>query len=85
MTDQRGLPAGPKRLAVGAAGKADWEDQTMNEWAFYVLDRLRLDVRGATAIEYALIAAFIGLVIVGAVTALGGSVGSIFQQVSDGF
>lgn len=39
---------------------------------------------GATAIEYALIASFIAVVIVASVTALGGSVNSLFQSAADG-
>ncbi|MQX36036.1 Flp family type IVb pilin [Roseospira navarrensis] len=41
--------------------------------------------RGATSIEYALIAAFISIVIVGAVTAVGTSLDSFFGQVASGF
>ncbi|HVW92677.1 MAG TPA: Flp family type IVb pilin [Devosia sp.] len=38
---------------------------------------------GATAIEYGLIAAFVALVIIGAISAVGGNVGGMFQSVSD--
>jgi pilus assembly protein Flp/PilA len=41
--------------------------------------------RGATAIEYALIAAGIALVIVAATSAVGTSLNGLFGQVSDGF
>ena len=41
--------------------------------------------RGATAIEYALIASLIGVVIVGAVTALGQNVNTLFNKVSAAF
>jgi pilus assembly protein Flp/PilA len=40
------------------------------------------DARGVTAIEYALIAALIAVVIIGAVTSLGGGVSSTFNSVS---
>ncbi len=40
---------------------------------------------GVTAIEYALIASLIALVIVGAVTAIGTSLNSTFGQVAAGF
>jgi len=39
---------------------------------------------GATAIEYALLASFIAVVIVASVTALGGSVNSLFQSAGEG-
>jgi pilus assembly protein Flp/PilA len=38
--------------------------------------------RGATAVEYALMAALIALVIISAVIVLGGSVNAIFQDAS---
>lgn len=40
------------------------------------------DERGATAIEYALIASLIGLVIIGAVGAIGGSLDGTFNEVA---
>jgi pilus assembly protein Flp/PilA len=42
------------------------------------------DERGATAIEYALIASLIGLVIITAVTAIGGSLTGVFNDAADG-
>jgi pilus assembly protein Flp/PilA len=42
------------------------------------------DERGATAIEYALIASLIGLVIIGAVGAVGDSVTSTFNDAAAG-
>lgn len=41
------------------------------------------DESGATAIEYGLIAAFVALVIIGAISAVGTDVGGMFQSVSD--
>jgi len=41
-----------------------------------------LDRRGVTAIEYALIAALIAVVIIGAVTLLGKNISSTFNKVS---
>jgi len=38
------------------------------------------DTRGATAIEYALIASLMALVIIGAVTGLGGTVSDMFDE-----
>ncbi|WP_297489978.1 Flp family type IVb pilin [Acidocella sp.] len=43
---------------------------------------LRRDDRAVTAIEYALIAALIAVVIVGAATTLGTHVGSTFNKIS---
>lgn len=41
------------------------------------------DEEGATAIEYALIAGLIAVVIIGALTVLGNSVDSIFRTISN--
>ena len=43
------------------------------------------DISGATSIEYAMVACFISIVIVGSVTAIGGSVNGFFQGVLAGF
>lgn len=52
---------------------------------FHVLVRaFWCDARGATAIEYALIASLIAVAIIGAVTALGGSVLGLFDEVAVG-
>ena len=45
--------------------------------------RFMEDESGATAIEYALLAGLIGVVIVGAATTAGTYASSIFQKVSD--
>lgn len=44
--------------------------------------RLKLDERAVTAIEYALIAALIAVVIIGAVSTLGKDVSNTFNRVS---
>jgi pilus assembly protein Flp/PilA len=49
-----------------------------------ILQRFIRDSRGATAIEYSLIAGFIGLVIVGALTTVGAKVSAKFQAVGSG-
>jgi pilus assembly protein Flp/PilA len=41
--------------------------------------------QGATAIEYALIASFVSIVIVGSVTLVGSTLTGIFTSVSNGF
>tara|TARA_B110000444_G_C18225866_1_gene316498 strand:- start:98 stop:259 length:162 start_codon:yes stop_codon:yes gene_type:complete len=41
------------------------------------------DEQGATAIEYGLIAALISVVLIGALTALGGSIADKFTEVAD--
>ena len=48
----------------------------------YMIQFLR-DDNGATAIEYGLIAGLIGVAIIGAVTALGTTLGSLFTSVSN--
>lgn len=48
-----------------------------------MLNRFRQDTRGATAIEYGLIAAGIAVAIAAAVFALGGDLAGIFGDVSD--
>jgi pilus assembly protein Flp/PilA len=47
-----------------------------------LLYRVRADVSGAMAVEYALIAALISLVIVTALTLLGASMLGVFQTIS---
>ena len=49
------------------------------------IERLLSDERGATAIEYGLIAGLIGVVIIGALTVTGTSLKSVFETVSDEF
>ena len=49
---------------------------------YFALQTFRQDHRAVTAIEYALIAALIAVVIVGAVTTLGSQVSSTFNNVS---
>ena len=39
--------------------------------------------KGVTMIEYALIAALVAVVAIGAITALGGSINTMFQSISD--
>ena len=41
------------------------------------------DVSGATAIEYGLIAALVGVVIIGALTLLGPEIGNLFNTITD--
>ena len=54
----------------------------MLSYAGHILTHLRRDHRAVTAIEYALIAALIAVVIVGAATTLGAQVSSTFNNVS---
>lgn len=49
----------------------------------YLSNRFERDDKGATAVEYGLMVALIAAVIVGVVTALGGSVTGAFQRVVD--
>ena len=48
-----------------------------------ILRKLIQDESGATAIEYALIASLIAIVIVGALTALGGKITNTFNTISN--
>ena len=41
------------------------------------------DERGATAVEYALLASLIGIAIITATTGLGKKIGAVFQNVTD--
>jgi pilus assembly protein Flp/PilA len=47
------------------------------------ISRFAKDESGATAIEYGLIAALIALVLVAALTTLGGKIGNTFNNVSN--
>lgn len=47
------------------------------------MNELKIDKRAVTAIEYALIAALIAVVIIGAVTTLGKGVSNTFTSVSN--
>ena len=48
-----------------------------------ILKKIRKDESGATAIEYGLIAALVSVAAIGAMTALGGSLNTMFQTVSN--
>ena len=48
-----------------------------------ILRRLRTDTRGATAIEYGLIAALIVIAMMGALGSLGGGVGGKWKELSN--
>lgn len=52
-----------------------------------MLTRIRAflrDEKGATAIEYGLIAALVAVVIIGAVTTMGGSITATFESITAG-
>ncbi|NBN64664.1 Flp family type IVb pilin [Microvirga tunisiensis] len=48
-----------------------------------IFARFAKDESGATAIEYGLIAALIGLAIIAGATALGTEIGNLFTRISD--
>ena len=48
-----------------------------------ILTKIRKDESGATAIEYGLIAALVSVAAIGALTAMGGSLNTMFQTVSN--
>ncbi len=47
-----------------------------------ILKKIRKDEWGATAIEYGLIAALVSVAAIGALTAMGGSLNEMFQEVA---
>ena len=49
----------------------------------FAQERLRRDEKGATAVEYGLMVGLIAVVIIVAVTALGGQLEGLFSEVSD--
>jgi Flp pilus assembly pilin Flp len=51
----------------------------------FALTALRLGRSGATSIEYALIATFISIVVVGWATFMGQSISGFFMSVANGF
>ncbi len=48
-----------------------------------ILKKIRKDESGATAIEYGLIAALVSVAAIGALTAMGGSLSTMYQAVSN--
>ncbi len=48
-----------------------------------ILKKIRKDESGVTAIEYGLIAALVSVAAIGALTAMGGSLNTMFQTVSN--
>lgn len=50
---------------------------------FKLIKRFRKNESGATAIEYGLIAALVGIAIISGATALGSQLGTTFQNISD--
>jgi|SaaInl4_150m_RNA_FD_contig_31_300405_length_285_multi_4_in_0_out_0_1 pilus assembly protein Flp/PilA len=55
----------------------------MKNKIFQFANKLRNDQKGATAIEYGLIAALIAVVIIAGVTLLGTDVGNTFNEVAN--
>jgi pilus assembly protein Flp/PilA len=49
----------------------------------FAQDRLKRDEKGATAVEYGLMVGLIAVVIIVAVTALGGELAGLFQTIVD--
>lgn len=48
-----------------------------------ILKKIRMDESGASAIEYGLVAALVSVAAIGALTAMGSSLKTMFQQVSN--
>ena len=57
--------------------------QTLVTLVAFAQDRLRRDEKGATAVEYGLMVGLIAVVIIVAVTALGGQLNSLFESISE--
>jgi len=57
--------------------------QTLVTLVAFAQDRLKRDEKGATAVEYGLMVGLIAVVIIVAVTALGGQLNGLFESVSD--
>lgn len=56
---------------------------SLHTLGFTVQSRLRREETGATAVEYGIMVALIAVVIIGAVTLIGGNLGGAFDQVAD--
>jgi pilus assembly protein Flp/PilA len=76
---------------MGAAARsfpishASGRHPTYSDAARSLIDDFWHDETGATAIEYAIIAAGIAVVIVGAITALSGNVKTLFSNIAGAF
>ena len=58
--------------------------QTLVTLVAFAQERLRRDEKGATAVEYGLMVGLIAVVIIGAVTLLGGQLSDLFTSITDG-
>ena len=56
---------------------------TLYTLAAFTADRLKKETKGATAVEYGLMVGLIAVVIIVAVTALGGELRGLFESISD--
>lgn len=54
----------------------------MFAYCFALLQALRADRKGVTALEYGILAGLIAVVIIGAATTLGGDISSLFGRIS---
>ena len=57
---------------------------TLYTLAAFTADRLKKETKGATAVEYGLMVGLIAVVIIGAVTALGGELKGMFNDIVKG-
>ncbi len=57
---------------------------TLTMLAYNVSDRLKKEEKGATAVEYGLLVGLIAVVIIVAVTALGGKLTTLFTSITAG-
>ncbi|MBI5165406.1 MAG: Flp family type IVb pilin [Magnetospirillum sp.] len=55
----------------------------MKAWIFELVRQVRYEEKGATAIEYGLIAALIAVIVIGALTTIGTELNTKFTAVGD--
>ncbi len=73
-----------RSLAINRNGVAVRGDQTkVVVMRIDILKKIRKDESGVTAIEYGLIAALVSIAAIGALTAMGGSLNTMFTTVSN--
>lgn len=85
MGERRVFPAGLVNNVRRFNGYIDVKQEfSRMKMKFYeCVNKLRYDRKGATAIEYGLIAALIAVVIIAGVTLLGSDIGNKFNNVSN--
>lgn len=71
-------------MRAGSPQQADFAGQSVNlEWAMDRLTQLIRCTKGATAIEYALIASLISIACIGAMVTMGNKIDTMFYNVGN--